>query len=54
MSDGASDKKDVENGLSPGVPEDAIIAVEDEAILPKGTLDPVYEAKAKVLNRAVS
>lgn len=25
----------------------------DEAILPAGTLDPVYEAKAKVLNRAV-
>ena len=28
-------------------------ASDDEAILPAGTLDPVYEAKAKVLNRAV-
>lgn len=29
-------------------------AVEDEAIIPKGALDPVYEAKARILNRAVS
>jgi hypothetical protein len=28
-------------------------AVNDEAVLPKGTLDPVYEAKAKILNDAV-
>lgn len=27
---------------------------DDEAIIPKGALDPVYEAKARVLNRAVS
>lgn len=26
---------------------------DDLAIYPKGTLDPVYEAKARVLNRAV-
>jgi hypothetical protein len=26
---------------------------DDEAIIPKGALDPVYEAKARVLNRAV-
>jgi hypothetical protein len=26
----------------------------DLSIYPKGTLDPVYEAKAKILNRAVS
>lgn len=25
----------------------------DEAILPQGSIDPVYEAKARVLNRAV-
>ena len=25
----------------------------DEAIIPHGALDPVYEAKARVLNRAV-
>jgi hypothetical protein len=29
-------------------------AAEDEAIIPKGALDPVYEAKARILNRAVS
>jgi len=28
-------------------------AIDAEAALPKGTLDPVYEAKAKVLNAAV-
>lgn len=26
----------------------------DEDVIPKGALDPVYEAKAKVLNHAVS
>lgn len=29
-------------------------AIDDEAIIPKGALDPVYEAKARILNRAVS
>lgn len=28
-------------------------AINDVAALPKGTLDPVYEAKARVLNHAV-
>lgn len=28
-------------------------AAEDLAAIPKGTLDPVYEAKARVLNHAV-
>lgn len=28
-------------------------AIDDEAIFDKGTLDPVYEAKARILNRAV-
>jgi len=32
----------------------AIAALEAEAAIPKGTLDPVYEAKARVLNAAVS
>lgn len=27
--------------------------IDDAAIIPKGALDPVYEAKARVLNRAV-
>lgn len=28
--------------------------VDEAAALPQGTIDPVYEAKAKVLNHAVS
>lgn len=28
-------------------------ASDDEAIIPKGQIDPVFEAKARVLNRAV-
>ncbi|EWZ82221.1 putative MFS-type transporter PB1E7.08c [Fusarium oxysporum] len=28
-------------------------AADDEAIIPKGALDPVYEAKARILNRAI-
>jgi hypothetical protein len=28
--------------------------VEDASAIPKGTIDPVYEAKARVLNHAVS
>lgn len=31
----------------------ASIAYEDDAILPTGILDPVYDAKARVLNHAV-
>lgn len=27
---------------------------EDDSIIPKGALDPVYESKARLLNRAVS
>lgn len=29
------------------------IGVDDAAAIPKGTIDPVYEAKARVLNHAV-
>lgn len=29
------------------------LGFDDVAIIPKGVLDPVYEAKARVLNRAV-
>jgi hypothetical protein len=28
-------------------------AVDESAAIPKGTIDPVYEAKARVLNHAV-
>lgn len=30
------------------------VGVEDAAAIPKGSIDPVYEAKARVLNHAVS
>jgi hypothetical protein len=33
--------------------DDIARGVDDAAAIPKGTLDPVYEAKARVLNRAV-
>lgn len=33
---------------------DVSIAVDERAVIPKGTIDPVYEAKARVLNHAVS
>lgn len=36
-------------------PEDEVsISPGDNAILPEGQIDPVYEKKARVLNRAVS
>lgn len=31
---------------------DLAIGMNDAAIIPKGEIDPVYEAKARVLNRA--
>jgi hypothetical protein len=36
--------------LEAGLPS----GLEDAAPIPKGTIDPVYEAKARVLNHAVS
>lgn len=41
-----------ENGRHPS--EDVAIGVEDVSTIPKGTVDPIYEAKARVLNRAVN
>lgn len=29
------------------------IGIDDLSAIPKGTIDPVYEAKARVLNRAI-
>ncbi|KAI1445852.1 MFS general substrate transporter [Annulohypoxylon stygium] len=40
-----------ENGRHPS--EDVAIGVEDVSTIPKGTVDPIYEAKARVLNRAI-
>ena len=33
--------------------EDVAFGADDASAIPKGTIDPVYEAKARVLNRAV-
>ena len=33
--------------------EDVSLGYDDAGAIPKGTIDPVYEAKARVLNRAV-
>ena len=47
----ADDKKDTSKG---DVEVGQRFAVADDvAAIPKGTIDPVYEAKARVLNRAV-
>jgi hypothetical protein len=35
------------------VGESVAVGIDDAAIFPKGQIDPVYEAKARVLNRAV-
>jgi hypothetical protein len=34
-------------------PELVAVALDEPAVIPKGTIDPVYEAKARVLNHAV-
>jgi len=31
----------------------SLVGIDDVAAIPKGTIDPVYEAKARVLNHAV-
>jgi hypothetical protein len=36
------------------VETNSLSVISDEDVIPKGALDPVYEAKAKVLNHAVS
>lgn len=55
-----ADDKDIEKPYDRDVRKQSVVGediargVDDEAAIPKGTLDPVYEAKARVLNRAVS
>ncbi|OIW35420.1 MFS general substrate transporter [Coniochaeta ligniaria NRRL 30616] len=50
MSGTEKDKELVE----PRTADDAVsVGQEDDAIIPKGQIDPVYEAKARVLNRAI-
>jgi hypothetical protein len=35
------------------VGDNVAVGIDDVAIIPKGQIDPIYEAKARVLNRAV-
>lgn len=37
-----------------GTGTDVGVGIDDAAAIPKGEVDPVYEAKARVLNRAAS
>jgi hypothetical protein len=47
------DKKTPESNLEPRLGDDVARGAYDESAIPAGTLDPVYEAKARVLNRAI-
>ena len=54
MADGLLDDKKYGGIAAPAeISEDYAIGVDDASAIPKGTIDPVYEAKARVLNRAV-
>lgn len=51
---GASSVDDKTAPVRDPVETNSISASSEEDVIPKGALDPVYEAKAKVLNHAVS
>lgn len=51
------DKKSAEGQgtyLQNNTDTDVGVGIDDAAAIPKGEIDPVYEAKARVLNRAAS
>ena len=47
-------KTPIETGSDSETREQLPSGVDDAGAIPKGTIDPVYEAKARVLNHAVS
>ena len=47
------DKKGVETAVNARLGADVAAGYDDDSAIPAGTLDPIYEAKARVLNRAV-
>jgi hypothetical protein len=53
MADTNEDKSGFKALVEPRIQGDVPIGVGDVAVLPTDTIDPVYEAKAQVLNRAV-
>jgi hypothetical protein len=54
MAENIRDEK-YENATKPELEagEPIAVGIDDTGAIPKGSLDPVYEAKARVLNRAV-
>lgn len=46
-------EKETKEVATPERPDSIAPGVEDDAIIPKGQIDPVYEAKARVLNHAI-
>lgn len=56
MSESQLEKKtslETRLGDGDGNGDNVALGVDDAGAIPKGTMDPVYEAKARVLNRAV-
>ena len=50
-----ADDIDKKNSVSLQSPDNGSVpGIDDAGAIPKGQIDPVYEAKARVLNRAVS
>lgn len=54
MSDKQADEGQEAAYLQDNTDTDVGLGVDDAAAIPKGEVDPVYEAKARVLNRAAS
>lgn len=54
MDDKRADEGQSASYLQDNTDTDVGIGIDDAAAIPKGEVDPVYEAKARVLNRAAS
>ena len=52
-SDAIDANAKIDNSDSKDEEVSAAVGYDDAAAIPKGTIDPVYEAKARVLNHAV-
>ena len=53
MADKLDDKQFVFEDSPAEVGTSVAVGIDEAAAIPKGTIDPVYEAKARVLNRAI-
>lgn len=54
MDDKRADEGQSASYLQDNTDTEVGIGIDDAAAIPKGEVDPVYEAKARVLNRAAS